>query len=175
MERSQKETLVASFRESITAANAIVLAGFSGLTVAEAADLRSKFRDAGVHFRVIKNTLAKRAIEETDCAVLSDALQGPTAWAYSEEDPVAPAKLLVDFIKDSGDEEHIQIKLGYLSGKTLSAEEVTSLAKLPGKDELRSRLLSLFNANATQFVRVLAAGPGEFLNLLTARKQSLDG
>ena len=173
MERSQKEVVVDAFRQSVSEAQAVVLTEFHGLTVAEADDLRSKLRENGVEFKVIKNTLAKRAIAGTDLEVLSDSLTGPTAWAFSATDPTGPAKVLIDFLKGPV-ANHLQIKLGYLSGKELSAQEVKSLAALPSKDELRAQLLSLFTANATKFVRVLAARPSEFLSLLVARQNELE-
>ncbi len=173
MDRATKETIVEQFGASLGAAQAVVLTQFSGLTVDEAVGLRDKLREQGVQYQVIKNTLAKRAIAGTDLESVSEFLTGPTAWAYSTEDPVAPAKVLVDFVKDLPD-GHLTIKAGWLSGKALSADEIGSLAKMPGKDELRSKLLSVFNASGTKFVRVLAARPSEFLNVLTARKNELD-
>lgn len=173
MERSQKVAVVDSFKSTISKAQSVVLTEFSGLTVVEAAELRAQLREAGVGFRVIKNTLAKRAIEGTDLEVLTDSLTGPTAWAYSDEDPVSPAKILTDFLKGVV-ADHMTIKRGFLGGKALSPEQVTALAKMPSKDELRSKLLSVFNGTATQFVRVLSARPTEFLTLLTARKEDIE-
>jgi large subunit ribosomal protein L10 len=173
MERTQKETVVTDFRALLDSARSVVLAEFRGLSVGKTDALRRSLREGGVTFRVIKNTLAKRAIEGTDLAVLSDRLVGPTAWAFSTEDPITPAKLLVDFIRET--KEGLTVKAGYLDGKALDADAVEALAKMPGKDELRSKLLSLFTANATQFVRVLAARPVEFLNVLKARSSELEG
>ena len=173
MERSQKTVVVDSFKESVSAAQAVVLTEFHGLTVAEAGSLRAMLRENGVQFKVIKNTLAKRAIEGTDLAVLSDSLTGPTAWAYSADDPVGPARVLMDFLKGPV-KDHLHIKVGYLGGKELSAADVENLAALPSKDQLRAQLLSLFTANATKFVRVLAARPSEFLSLLNNRRDDLE-
>lgn len=172
MERSQKTALVDAFKQSIDGAEAVVLAEFRGLTVGEADELRSKLREQGVQYRVIKNTLAKRAIAGTDLEVLNDGLTGPTAWAYAD-DPVAPAKALLDAL-DGPIAEHLKIKIGYLAGKALTPQEVEALAKLPSKDELRSMLLSVFNATSTKFVRVLSARPQEFLRLLNARKDEIE-
>lgn len=173
MDRATKVAVVDEFKSALSDAQSVVLAEFRGLNVPEAVELRSKLREAGVTLRVIKNTLARRAIAGTELEAVSEALVGPTAWAFSSEDPVSPAKVLVDFLAGPA-AEHIAIKMGYLGGKSLTPHEVSALAKLPGKDELRSKLLSVFLGTATQFVRVLSARPVEFLNVLTARKQQLE-
>jgi large subunit ribosomal protein L10 len=131
--------------------------------------LRRQCREAGVNYRVIKNTLAKLAIAGTDYEVLSDAFEGPVGIAYSE-DALAPAKVLANFIKEC---KHLTLRLGYLDGNVLSDTDITRLSKLPGKDELRAQLLSVFNATASKFVGVLSALPRDFLGVLTARKDAL--
>jgi large subunit ribosomal protein L10 len=173
MYRAEKAALIEAFKDTMSRAESVVLTEFNGLTVAEATSLRRSLSERGVHFMVIKNTLAKRAIDGTDMSVLSDRLTGPTAWAWSEDDPVAPAKVLSDLLK--GDlEKHLTIKLGYLDGRALDEAEVIALSKLPGRDELRAQLLSVFLASGTQLVRVLAARPVEFLRVLKARSADLE-
>jgi large subunit ribosomal protein L10 len=174
MERAQKTTVVDDFKEAVSGAQSVILTEFKGLTVAEASNLRQSCRQQGVRFQVIKNTLAKRAIAGTDMEVLNDQLVGPTAWAFSLEDPVVPAKVLLDFLKEAGDLKHLVIKGGYLGGKALKAGDIEALSKLPGKDQLRSKLLSVLLAPGTQMVRVLAARPVELLNVLKARAAELD-
>lgn len=173
MNRAEKTAVVESFRDSLSRAQSVVLTEFRGLTAPEATELRQMLREAGVTLRVIKNTLAKRAIAGTDMAVVSDSLVGPTAWAYSMEDAVAPAKALVKMLK-AEIKEHLSVKGGYLDGKALDAAAVEALAKLPGREELRAKLMGVFLAAGTQFVRVLAARPVEFLNLLRARANELE-
>jgi large subunit ribosomal protein L10 len=175
MERAQKETVIADFQSDISKAQAVVLTEFRGLTVEQDTQLRANLRKAGVDYRVIKNTFAKRAIAGTRMEVLSQSLTGPTAWAYSATDPVGAAKVLLQFFKDQPTvAEHLVIKGGYLDGKRLSKDDVEALSKMPGRDELRSKFLGLLMATATQFVRVLGARQGEFLNLLKARQQQLE-
>jgi large subunit ribosomal protein L10 len=173
MERAEKESLVDSFADNLKGAQSVVLTEFRGLTVGEATNLRRSLRQHGIVFRVFKNTLAKRAIAGTPMEVLGPQLEGPVAWAFSETDPILPAKQLLDFLKDPVAAEHLKIKGGYLGGKLLSAQDVEALSKMPGRNELRAKLLSVFNASAVQLVRVLAAGPSQFLNVLKAREQEL--
>jgi len=149
--------------------NAVVLTDYRGMTVQDMFALRRQCREAGVTYRVIKNTLAKLAIAGTDYEVLSDAFEGPVGIAYSE-DALAPAKVLANFIKEC---EHLTLRLGYLDGNVMSDTDITRLSKLPGKDELRAQLLSVFNATASKFVGVLSALPRDFLGVLTARKDAL--
>jgi large subunit ribosomal protein L10 len=174
MERAEKATLVDDFKEALQGAQSVILTEFHGLTVAEASRLRQSCKQQGVHFQVIKNTLARRAIVGTEMEAINDQLVGPTAWAFSQEDPVTPAKVLLQFLKEMGDVKHLSIKGGYLDGRALQAGDVESLSKLPGKDELRSKLLSVFLAPGTQLVRVLVARPVEFLNVLKARAAELE-
>lgn len=173
MERAEKETLVEHLKESLSSAQSFVLTEFRGLTVEEATALRQSLRKQGVIFRVIKNTLAKRAIQGTDMAVVSDFLTGPTAWAFSKEDAVITAKALLDFLKERPT-EHLTIKAGYLGGRSLKKSDVEALAKLPGKDEMRATLLGVFSAPGARLVRTLAARPAEFLSVLKARAQKLE-
>lgn len=173
MDRTEKAALIESFKDTMAKAESVILTEFNGLTVAEATSLRRSLSEGGVQFRVIKNTLAKRAIADTDMTVLADQLTGPTAWAWSDDDPVAPAKVLAGLLK--GDlSKHLTIKAGYLDGRALDEAEIKALSKLPGRDELRSKLLSVFLASGTQLVRVLAARPVEFLQVLKARANELE-
>lgn len=174
MNRTEKEAAVDAFKTSLEHAQSVILTEFRGLTVIEATKLRAQLRDAGVTLRVFKNTLAKRAIEGTELAILSDSLVGPTAWAFSNEDPVAPAKALCEFIKDKVSAQHLKLTAGYLDGKALTTNEISALAKMPGRDELRSKLLSIFLGQGTAFVRVLSARSVEFLNVLKARQADLE-
>lgn len=172
MDRTSKENAVEAFRDSVKDAQAVVLTEFRGLSAGQSVDLRAKVRAVGGQFQVIKNTLAKRAIAGTEMTVINDYLTGPTAWAYSDTDPVAVAKVLTEFVKDAN--EKLVIKAGYLGGRAMTAADVVALSTLPGKDELRAKLLSVFNAMGTKFVRTLAARPVEFLNVLNARKAELE-
>lgn len=115
------------------------LADFTGIDVASVTELRNKLRDADVQYQVIKNRLAIRAAEEVGIAGLKEHFSGPTAIAYSTEDPIAPAKILQDFIDDDG---KIQIKTGFMDGEVLTADKVEALAKLPSREELLSKVVA---------------------------------
>ena len=169
MDRATKEQTVEEIKTFMLGSNAVVLTDYRGMTVQDMFALRRQCREAGVGYRVVKNTLAKLAIVGTDYEVLSDAFEGPVGIAYSE-DAVAPAKVLADFIKEC---KHLSFRLGYLDGNVLSDADITALSKLPGKDALRAKLLSVFNATASKFVGVLSAVPRDFVGVLTARKDAL--
>jgi large subunit ribosomal protein L10 len=169
MNRGTKAEVVDELRGLIVGKQSVILTDYKGMTVAEMFDLRRKFDAEGVGFRVVKNTLCKLAIAGTDYEFLGEGLEGTVAVAFSE-DPVAPAKVLSGFMKET---KHLQLKLGYLDGKRLEVSDIDALAKLPSKDALRGQLLSTFNAPAQKFVGVLAAAPRDFVGVLSARAEKL--
>ncbi len=171
MRRAQKEALVEKMRDEFGQAKSIIMASHVGLDVNTVNELRSEFRANGVHYHVVKNTLAKLAVAGTDLEILADSFRGPTAVAYSFEDAVAPAKVVSDF---ADDHDQYEVKGGFLDGSVLDVEGVDRLAKMPTKDELRAKLLRTFIAAPTNFVRLLNAAPIKFMNVLNARKDSLD-
>jgi len=140
------------------------------MTVEETNSLRRAFRVEGVHYEVVKNTLVQQAVTGSPMDSLVPYFKGNTAIAFHPEDPVAPARVLMKFAKGN---TKISVKAGWLDGRVLDAEGVKALATLPGKDELRSKLLSVFIGVPTQFVRVLIAGPQTFVQVLQARAQQL--
>ena len=164
MDRSQKEKLVKELRGIFDGAELMVLTHQSGLTVAEATDLRSKMRESGARFKVTKNRLARLAIDGTKFAELADQFKGPTAIAYSE-DPVAAAKVVVDFAK--GNDKLVVIG-GALNDKVLETSEIDALAKLPSLDQLRSMLIGLIQAPATKVAGVLQAPAGQLARVFGA-------
>lgn len=170
MNRTEKTAVVERLRTSLENVPAVLLADFCGMTVEESDSLRRKLEAEDVRFEVVKNTLVKRAIADTPMESLSEHFKGNTAIAYHAEDPVAPAKIISDFAKDN---EKLVIKAGWLEGKVLDEKGVEALSKLPGKDELRAKLLSVMVGVPTKFVRTLAAGPQTFVQLLKAREDSL--
>jgi len=169
MYRSSKERLVSELRELIVGRASVVLTDYRGMTVEEMYELRRECDKVGAGYRVVKNTLAKLAIAGTPYEFLTEGFQGTVGITYSD-DPVAPAKVLSLFGKKA---QNLSIKLGFLDGKRLEPDDIDALAKLPGKDELRGQLLRVFNAPATKFVGVLAAGPRDFLGVLAARGDAL--
>ena len=171
MNRAQKEAEVASIRSDLENAKSVILANHTGIDVNTVNALRAEFRANNVKYRVVKNTLAKIAIQDTDLAEIADMFKGPTAIAYSEEDAVSPAKVIKEFAKDN---DEYEVRGGFLDGSTLDIDGVNQLAEMPSKDEMRARVLSLFEAVPSKFLRVLNAAPNDFVQVLQARKRDLD-
>ena len=149
----QKEAVVAEVAKQIADAQAIVLVENRGLPVGDMTQLRAKARASGVYFRVVKNTLVRRAVAQTPFASLSDKMIGPLAYGIGR-DPVAVAKVLNDFAK--GHDKFV-ITAGAMPGQVMSAKQVAALASLPSRDELLSKLMGTMQAPIAKFVRTLAA------------------
>ena len=164
MDRAQKEKQVEQLRDVFTNASLVVVTHQQGLTVAESSDLRVKMNDAGARFKVTKNRLARIALDGTKFSELADLFSGPTAIAYSE-DPVAAAKVTVDFAK--GNDKLIVVG-GALDAQTLDEAGVKNLAKLPSLDEQRSMLIGLIQAPATKVAGVLQAPAGQLARVFGA-------
>ncbi len=171
MKKERKREIVQELREQLANALAVVVVDYKGTTVAQMQDLRGEIRKEDGKIRVVKNTLLQKAIAETELGGLDEATGGMIAMAWSDTDPAFPAKVLTKFAKDN---ESIVVKGGILGGKYLTADGVTTLSNLPSRDEMRAKVLSTFNAAATQFVSVLSAAPRDFLGVLVAREQSLN-
>lgn len=171
MERSQKEAIVGSVREKFERMSSAVFLDFKGLNVEAVTKLRDEFRKSGVEYRVVKNTLVRHAIKEHPWAQgLSKSLTGMTGVAWSFEDPSAAAKVIKAFRKDN---QKLEIKAGLIEGQILSGEAVESqLATMPGKDELRARLLATLQAPLQQFVQQLNAPLQNFAYLLKAKEDA---
>lgn len=169
MDVQQKQELATQLRAELEPAGALVLVEFGGLTVKQAESLRGKFREAGCHYRVYKNSTIHFAVEGTRHEPVRPLLKGVTGLAYHLEDPGAPARVARDFLKDN--EEQFKIKGGVSDGTVLDPAGVERLANLPGPRELKAMFLALLNTPATQMVRVLNAAPQQFLNLLNAKKE----
>ena len=167
MNKQSKEALVAEFAAKLKNAKAAFLADYRGLDVDQANELRNNLREAGVEYRVVKNTLLRLATKDTDSACLAEYLSGPTSIALAKEDPVAPAKALVEFAKKN---EAFELKAGMLDGKLLAIADIKALAELPSRDELLAKMLGSMSAPATNFVGVLAAVPRTFVQVLAAIK-----
>lgn len=171
MDNATKLQLAEELRGNIEDATALVLVGYEAMTVAEANELRGKFREAGCTYRVLKNSTIRFAIKETKHEPLTELLKGVSALAYNEEDPGAPARVAQDFAKDN---DKFVVKGGIADGALLDTSGVAALAALPGPLELKAQLLMLFNTPATNMVRVMNAASTSILNVLNARKDSLD-
>lgn len=167
MDRSQKEAVVAEMNDVFTNAGVVVVAQYSGLTVAEMTEMRVKMREAGASFKVTKNRLARLALEGTDYGSLSDKLKGPVGIAFSD-DPVVAPKVVTEFAKANDK----LIVLGGAMGETeLDADGVKSLASLPSLDELRGKLVGLVQAPATKIAGVVQAPASQLARVLSAKAE----
>jgi large subunit ribosomal protein L10 len=173
MDRETKRANVSELKDQLGKAQSVVLANFRGLTVENVNNLRRQFEKAACQYRVVKNTLLNLAVKGTKMEVIAKLLEGPTAIAYSFEDPGAPAKIATTFAKQPGIGDKFVVKGGYVDGQLLGEAGVQELAVMPGKDELRAKLLATFNAAATDFVRLLTAAQQSFMLLLGARERAL--
>ncbi|HEX8655243.1 MAG TPA: 50S ribosomal protein L10 [Allosphingosinicella sp.] len=158
MDRAQKAEQVAALKQTFSEASVVVVTRNLGLTVAQSTALRNRMRDAGARFKVTKNTLTLIALEGTPYAPIGDLLTGPTALATSD-DPVAAAKVAVDFAKTT---DRFEIVGGAMGDTVLDLAGVRALAELPSLDELRARIVGLIQAPATKIARTINE-PGAML------------
>jgi len=170
MERAVKEENISALKADLAKATSMVLADFRGITVKADTNLRREFRAVGCRYQVVKNTLLGMAIKGTAMEGLEKLLAGPTAIAYSFEDPAAPAKVAAKVAKA---EEKFVIKGGYVDGKALDIKGVEALSQLPGKDELRATFLATLLAVPQNFLRLTTAAQQNFAMLLAARERDL--
>ena len=160
----QKKEVVAEVSARIAKAQTIVLAEFRGLPVEKVTQLRAKARAAGVYLRVLKNSLARRAVQGTPFEKLSDQMVGPLAYGISE-DPVAAAKVLHAYAKEN---DKLVIKGGAMPNHVMSAKEIGSLATLPSRDELIAKLMGTMQAPIAKFVQTLNEVPSKFVRTVAA-------
>lgn len=144
----EKKRVVEEIVQKLQASKATIVTDYRGLTVQQMTELRKQLREAGVDFKVLKNTLTKRAADQVGLSDLNQHLTGPTAVAFSEEDVVAPAKILHSFAKENKD---LEIKTGVVEGRIVSLDEIKELATLPSREGLLSMLLSVLQAPVRNF------------------------
>ena len=160
----QKQAMVSEVSAKLANAQAVIVAEYRGLDVERVTQLRSKARQSGVYLRVLKNTLARRAVQGTPFEKLSDQLVGPLMYGISQ-DPVAGAKVLSEFAKEN---ELFVIKAGAMPGAMMSAKDVKALAQLPSREQLIATLLGTMQAPVTKLVRTMNEVPGKFVRTLAA-------
>ena len=167
--RKEKAELIETLQSTFNASTTVVVAHQVGMTVAESGDLRQKMREAGAGFKVTKNRIAKLALKGTRYEDLDSIFTGPTVVGTSE-DPVAAAKILVDYAKGN---PKITIIGGSMDGKTLDKAGIEALAKMPSLDELRGKLVGLVQAPAAKVARVVLAPAGKIARVIKAREDQL--
>jgi large subunit ribosomal protein L10 len=155
MAMQEKEALVSDLKQKFEASKTVVLADYRGLNVAEVTELRKKMREAGIDYKVIKNTMTSRAAKAADIEGLDQYLAGPIALAFSSNDYAAPAKILAEFAKTH---KNLELKAGVLDGKVIDLESVKNLAELPSREVLLGKVAGLLQAPVRGLVTVLA-GP----------------
>lgn len=168
MNREEKAAVVKDLSNRLDSAKIAIVTDYKGLNVASFQELRRELRKNNAEIRVAKNTLLRRAVDGTPFDVIVDHLQGTTALTVSYEDPVAPAKILVQFAKDHPE---LQIRVGALEGKALTPDELVALSRLPSKEVMLATLLSVMNAVPTSLVQVLSAVPRSMVYTLQAIKE----
>ena len=165
MNRKQKEELVESLHKTFLNSQSVIVTHINGLTVSETTNLRSSMRDSNCKFKVTKNKIVKLALKNTKFEHLDSLFTGPTAIG-SSEDAIAPAKVLVDFSKES---EKIKIIGGGFEIKSLSVDEINNLASLPSLDEVRSKLIGLLMASPTKLVRTIKEPSSRMARILATK------
>ena len=168
MHRSEKEQVVQQLNEKFSRARAAIAVEFGKLSVATVTQLRRKLREGKVEYKVLKNTLAKRAAQGTPIEQVSDDFVGPVALCLAYDDVVAPAKILTDFIKDL---ETVKVKSAVVEGRKIDARGVQALAKLPGLPELRATILAMINQPATKLARTIGAPGTQLARVIQARAE----
>ena len=163
----QKKAIVAEVAEVAAKSPSAIAAEYIGLNVAEISELRKNARDAGIYLKVVRNTLAKRALENTRFDCMRDGLVGPLLLAFSNDEPGSAAKVIRDFKKDN---EKLVVKLIASEGRLLDVSDLERLAKLPSLDEARSMFLGVLKAPMGKLVRVLAEPEAKFARLLAAKR-----
>jgi large subunit ribosomal protein L10 len=164
MSLEQKQTVVSEFAAQLGKAQAVIVAEYRGLDVGKITDLRSKARKSGVYVRVLKNTLARRAVTGTPFEKLAEKMVGPLMYGISQ-DPVAGAKTLSEFAKDN---ERFVIKGGAMPNSLMSATDIKALATMPSREELIAKLLGTMQAPVAKFVRTMNEVPAGFVRALAA-------
>ncbi len=162
---NDKKAIVADVTNVALQSVSGLVADYRGLTVGQITKLRKDARDKGVYLRVVRNTLAKRALSDTDFACLDEVLTGPTMLAFSKEEPSAPARLFKDYVKQH---EALSVKALVISGRLLDAKQIDYVAQLPTRNEALAILMQVMKAPITKFVRTLAEPHAKLVRTVAA-------
>ena len=161
----QKKAIVAEVAEVAANAYSAIAAEYRGLTVEEMTQLRAEARNSGVYLRVVKNTLARRAVKDTEFECMTDGLTGPLVLAFSQEDPGAAARVIKDFTKA---EDKLKVTLVSIGGQMLAASELETLAKMPTYDQAISMLMSVMQAPVQKLAQTMNEVPGKLVRTVAA-------
>lgn len=165
----QKKAIVAEVNVVASSALSAVAAEYRGLTVEQMTLLRREARNNGVYLRVVKNSLAKRAVENTEFACMQEGMTGPLILAFSQEDPGAAARVIKDFAKEH---KLLEVRMVSIGGKMLAPNDIEALAKMPTYDQAISLLMALMKAPAEKLARTLNEVPGKLVRTLAAVKDA---
>jgi large subunit ribosomal protein L10 len=160
-----KQAIVSDVAEVAANAHSAIAAEYRGLTVAEMTELRVKAKAAGVYLRVVRNTLARRALEGTDFECMQEGLTGPLVLAFAQDEPGASARVMGDFAKDN---DKLQVRLVAFGGKLLDPSDISALAKMPTREEALSMLVGVMQAPVSKFVRTMAEPTAKFVRTVAA-------
>jgi large subunit ribosomal protein L10 len=167
MPNAQKEKIVASLHELAQSSKGAILTDYRGLTVAEVSKLRRRLRESNAEYHIVKNTLYKRALGSELSPELEKLLAGPTAIVFAKGDVVAPAKTILDFIRETRKPE-VTVKGGFVDGKVLSLEQVQAISKLPSREEIMGQLVGCLNGPATSLVGTINSIISELVRTIEA-------
>jgi large subunit ribosomal protein L10 len=170
---AKKQEVVDELAGKLRAANSLFLTDFTGLSVKRMTELRARLRKAGVEYVVVKNTLAERALADSDLPDIAEFFRGPTAVAFEPRDPVSAAKVLADFAKEN--DNRPALKAGVVERRAISAEEIVRLATLPPREQLLAQLAGVLEAPMAQLAAVLEAKLQEVVGLLDALRTERGG
>jgi large subunit ribosomal protein L10 len=169
--KQKRSKRIAAMKELFQKVEGGVLTNFRGLDMEQMTDLRRRFREKGVSYKVVKNTLTSIAVEGTEYQDLKKLLAGPTGIAYTSEDPITPAQVAAEFAKEN---EAFSLKGGFMEGQVLNEQEVAEVSRLTGVKDLKAQFLSILNGPAQRLLGVLNGVPQKFLGVLKARAEQLE-